>query len=492
MDSSAIKEQINRVLRSQSFANKAQLRRLLEVLSASIDSQTTLTPDLVIKELWPDETRTKRSADVATEMNRLRNALESYYTEEGNTDPITIVLPNRATPAADGTHEKRWIVAKPRTEEAVPAGHAIEDRQPAPQAKGLSNRSGVLRIAAAITALCIVGLVGARMLIVHDQPHSARLDGSTLTIVNAEGKELWRKSFPEGFSADGFYEKGIATRIWIGDLEGDGHASVLFLYLPGVRPESHSSTLICYSDRGKEKWRWTPGRALPELGSSPVTYRTAALGVLKATEKKPRRIVVSSINFPWFPDQIAILDSHGRITSEYWHSGHLRYLALADLDGDGREEIVATGINNGYHQATLLVLDPDHLSGASAEPERPEVQLHGMGVARERLRLLFPRSDLNKALFAYNAAAEPTVEHGSIRLEVQECTLPPDCLVWYELNKDFRVSTAFAGEDFRKAHAEFYRTGKDAHPFSAEEEAEFRKVRCVVGCKTELVPFDTP
>jgi hypothetical protein len=32
----------------------------------NIDSQSLLKPDLVIQELWPAETRTKRAADVAT------------------------------------------------------------------------------------------------------------------------------------------------------------------------------------------------------------------------------------------------------------------------------------------------------------------------------------------------------------------------------------------------------------------------------------------
>jgi hypothetical protein len=35
-------------------------------------------------------------------------------------------------------------------------------------------------------------------------------------------------------------------------------------------------------------------------------------------------------------------------------------MTLADLDGDGKEEIIATGVSNGYdHQATLVVLEPD-------------------------------------------------------------------------------------------------------------------------------------
>jgi hypothetical protein len=164
-------------------------------------------------------------------------------------------------------------------------------------------------------------------------------------------------------------------------------------------------------------------------------------------------------------------------------------MVLADLDGDGRQEIIAAGVANGYdHQATLVVLDPDRVFGASTEV-RPEFQIHGMGVAQERLRLLFPRSDLNRALFQYNEAIEPAVEHGTLRLTVLECITPPGCRIWYEFDKNFRLIAAFAGSDeFRSAHARFYESGKDAHPLSAEEQAAFQKVRCLAGCKTEFVP----
>jgi hypothetical protein len=488
MDRTLISDQIDRILRSQSFASKSQLRKLLEVLSQNMDSQTTLKPDKVIKELWPQETRTKGSTDVATEMNRLRHALESYYTGEGKTDPILIILPNRTVPGPDGMPEKRWITAKPRAEEAARSRLASEDQRPVPQ---VSARKG-LKLAATIAAIGIAGYISMRMLAANDQPKFGRLDGSVLRIMDGEGKELWSKSFPEGFGPDWYYNDTVyGPRIWFADLEEKGHTSVLFTYSPAAtRLESHPSTLICYSDRGKEKWRWTPGRELPELNGSPGTFKTMALAVLKATEKRPPRIVVSNWHDPWWPNQIALLDSNGKTVSEYWHSGGLSSMVLADLDGDGRQEIIATGVANGYdHQATLVVLDPDRVFGASTEV-RPEFQIHDMGVAQERLRLLFPRSDLNRALFQFNDAMSPSVEHGNLRLTVDECTAPTfGCQIWYEFDKNFHLIAAFAGgDDFRSTHNKFYQTGKNVHALSAEEEAAFQRVRCLVGCKSEFVP----
>ncbi|MFZ1135511.1 MAG: hypothetical protein WAN69_11210 [Candidatus Korobacteraceae bacterium] len=482
MDRASVQEQVDRILHSTTFAGKSQLAKLLVVLFDRLDSQSTLKPDCIIRELWPDETKTKRSADVATEINRLRRALETYYDAEGATDPIIISLPNRSTTAAGSVKEKRWIVAEPRNAGQKPS------TLPVPQATSRTR----LKIIAAIAALVVTG-VGAyllyRMFTVVDQPRSARLDGSTLIVTNAKGQDLWRKAFTDGFSTE-YYNQGLAQRIWFGDLNGNGGTDVLFLYQPSGSLLSHSTVLICYSTRGKEKWRWSPGRALPDLEGIPAIFETVAFGVLKAAPGTPARIVVSSHHTPWYPNQIAIVSADGKTVSEYWHSGQFYFMTLADLDGDGRQEIVASGVNNGYHQATLVVLDPDRVFGASTETVRPEIQIHGMVAAQERIRLLFPRSDLNKAVAKYNWGQEPTAQHGMISYPVAECESHPACFIWYEFDSNFHLLWARAGDAFLYAHTEFYRNDKANHPFTKQEESEFQKVRCLVGCKTEFVPVE--
>jgi len=480
MNAIAVRQQIEKILRSRSFSGKSQLRKLLQALHENTDSPGGTTSELVIRELWPTETRTKRPADVATEMNRLRHALKTYYEEEGAADPIVISLPRRAAGTGDANRELPWMVAEPRTN--------AHDRE----AEDLpAMPSKTLTIIGSIAALCVlIGIVAYVFLRVLSVPHPkfGRIDGSVLRIMDADGTELWSKTFPDGFGPDWYYQKGLESRIWFEDLEGKGHTSVLFLYSPAGGQQPHSSVLICYSDRGKEKWRWTPGRELPELAGSPATYKTHAFGVLKATEKRPARIVVLSQHDPWWPSQIALLDPNGKTVSEYWHSGGLGSMVLADLDGDGRQEIIAAGASEYDHQATLIILDPDRVFGASKET-RPGFQIQGMGEAQERLRLLFPRSDLNRALFQFNAAIEPIVEHGALRLTVAECITPLGCKIWYEFDKNFRLIAAFAGGDeFRSAHERFYQSGKDAHALSAGEQAAFQKVRCLVGCKSEYVP----
>jgi hypothetical protein len=222
------------------------------------------------------------------------------------------------------------------------------------------------------------------------------------------------------------------------------------------------------------------------LGSEPPLYHATGLDVLRARPGVPPRIVVASRHYPQYPSQVALIDASGKTVSEYWHSGHLDYLALADVDGGGRQEIVTLGVSNGYNQATMVVLDPDHVSGASVESARPELQIHGMGIAHEKLRVLFPRSDLNLATSRYNVGRELSVGNGIIRDAVEECAEYLRCYEWYEFDTKLNLRNVYEDDRFRDAHEAYYRAA-GRHPFTAKEEQPFWRVRCLAGCPAEVV-----
>jgi len=475
---SAIQEQVDRILRSTALASKPQVRRLLQALSQSVDGKAAVNSARIIQELWPQEIQTKGPLDVAKEVSRLRAALEAYYVGEGKTDPVIIFLPNRSKPGPDGTLEKRWIAAVGR-DDAAPTNPPISRRL-----------TPALKVAAAIISVVLGGYFLSATLRGDRRPALARFEDTTLTVSNAQGKTLWSKNFPDGYW--GRFRQSI-PKPWVGDLDGNGHPTILFAYHTARDPESKSTILICYSDGGEENWRWTSGRNLPELEGSPIGFTISGLAVLRPEHGGLFRIAVSTFHNLYYPNQIALLDSHGKTISEYWHSGHLDHITVADLDGDGRQEIIATGVSNGYHQATLVVLDPDHLAGASAETARPEIQIHGMGVAHERLRLLFPRSDLNRDRSTYNWAQMPLIGHGRITLAVNEDLneglKDSGCDISYEFDTRFHLLGVEAYDDFVGTHNEFYRNGSSRHSFTHREEAEFQKVRCLTGCDGEYVAF---
>ncbi|MGB8261688.1 MAG: hypothetical protein WCE75_15100 [Terracidiphilus sp.] len=376
MNRSAIDEEVRRITGSAAFARKGQMKTLLAILARNIDAQTTLKPDRVIRELWGDEAPARESADLATAMNRLRRTLQTYYETEGSDDPVVLTLPRRSSGVSAPARELVWIKAEPRGEALDPpspepadppaALEAPPPAAPVPPTEPSSVSPRGLRIAVAVVAASLMVISLAIYLAMDRRPYAVTLGERALIVSNAEGQELWRKEFPEGFW-DEYYKAPMAERSWIGDLNGDGRTELLFVYHSGSDPFVHATQLICYSAAGKELWRWTAGRDLPEMQGSPNGFKTKAFAVLPPEGGSATRIVVSSEHSLQYPHQIAIVDRNGRTLSEYWHSGHLDHLALADLDGDGRKEIVASGISNGYNQATLVALDPNH---AGAPPRR--------------------------------------------------------------------------------------------------------------------------
>jgi tetratricopeptide (TPR) repeat protein len=128
MDRNAILVQIDRISASRALETKAQLRNLLRILGDHYETQSTLQPYRVIRELWPEE-KDRTSADLATAMNRLRKALEAYYAEEGTKDEVVIRLPKRVGEEAAEHRAQAWIAterrngadAAPKTDEAASA-----------------------------------------------------------------------------------------------------------------------------------------------------------------------------------------------------------------------------------------------------------------------------------------------------------------------------------------------------------------------------------
>jgi hypothetical protein len=169
------------------------------------------------------------------------------------------------------------------------------------------------------------------------------------------------------------------SRAWMGDLEGDGNIETLFIHY--VKSLDKSSNLICFSEDGREKWRYTPSKAV-ETRKDHFTsvFTIGAVLVSPMGRGRPNSVLVSGFQFPEYPAQISLLSNKGEKQREYWHAGHIgsySKMHVADLDNNGINEIYLGGVNNSYKQGTMVALDPDSFEGASIE-ENPDYQLLGV------------------------------------------------------------------------------------------------------------------
>jgi hypothetical protein len=317
----------------------------------------------------------------------------------------------------------------------------------------------------------------------HGPPSDFRVDGKNLVVFNAKGKELWRHTFPKGLAPGSYGVEVRRLRNWLSDLDGDGQVVLLFT----VEPENWSevgSTLACFGPGGKIRWQFTPGRQVTDASGDHMTppYIIHAVEVLAGKTPADTRIAVSSVHYVNQPDQVAILDVHGRVLGEYWHPGHLNFLAQADLDGDGTNELLAAGVNNGDHQATLVVLNPWEVSGLMTPVEMTDerFRLVDMPPAKERAVVLFPRSCVSKGQ-AYTRVASLVVHKDRIVLVVAEQPAMDGPGFIYELGYSLQTLTVVAANDFvRTAHHKMEALGELDHPLSADNNWQRLKTGVIV------------
>jgi excisionase family DNA binding protein len=308
-------------------------------------------------------------------------------------------------------------------------------------------------------------------------PARFHFEFKSLVVTDERGRELWRKSFEDPFGPGITPESMLRYRqAWFGDLDEDGHVELLFTYDPVSRVKN-GSFLICFSDQGKEKWRFVPGRQVSSPAESfPPPYMVARVAVAPLGKDRAKRVLVTSHHLTWYPCQVVALRSTGAVLGEYWHSGHLDHMDLTDLDGDGSDEVLLAGVSNGYKAATLVVLDPLNLDGASWE-EDGACQLEGFGPGREKARLLFPRSCINRKFESYNGASLMAVQGDSIKIDVNEKRQDADAVVIYRLDKRLRLVHFAVSDRLPALHRELEAAGQLDHVLTEREIAELGKIR---------------
>lgn len=311
-------------------------------------------------------------------------------------------------------------------------------------------------------------------------PEQFHINSSTLAVTDRAGRLLWEKIFDAPFLTARYANDTLLTMrppVWFGDLDSDSRRETVLLYDPVTRLRS-GSFLFCFTDRGEEKWRFAPGKAVRDTQKTydpPFTIQNFM--VADIDEKGTKRIVLTSHHVSDYPNRFVVLDGAGNELSEYWHSGFLEHIDLMDLDDDGRQEILLAGVNNGYGSATLVILDSGSLRGASRQAPGDPRQLQGFDLGYELAVLLFPRSCINQRLENYNLVASLVANDDTIRVEVDEKRGDPDSRVTYLLNQSLEVIDASVSDRFKTIHRDLRLSGKLDHDLTGEEIARLRDVR---------------
>jgi hypothetical protein len=293
-------------------------------------------------------------------------------------------------------------------------------------------------------------------------PSGYRIEGATLVVLGKDGGELWRHTLPEQLNEAAYTAGVIGRKCVFADVDGDGRAETVFSYSPH-RLESERS-LVCFSANGRIMWTFVPGKSVIDNLGREFTppFWPAQFEVLQSRHSAVAQIVVSS-NHSWsFPTQVAVLDGKtGKLVSEYWHRGHLLYMAVADLDGDGEVEVLLGGVNDApeYKQATLVVFDHRQIAGATPN-SAGGTYFQGMPPGTEKKTVFFPKTPLSQRL-EFNRVSFLVVAGGRIRVNVAESTDERDpAFVVYELDYHLQPVSVTLSNGMMERYKEGQRFGK--------------------------------
>jgi hypothetical protein len=431
-----IRTQLQKVLASPRFQRAPRQSRLLHYLveAALRGNRPGLTEAVIAREAF-DRTAgfdPSSNREVATTVGRLRKSLESYHRTDGLQDSVEIQLPL-------GSH----------LPVVCPSGRAAEaaaSPQPIPVRSSADPRPGPA-----------------------GQPIDFRIDVSTLVVLEAQGREVGRKQFDAPLAQEAYRGTDHISRCAFADVDRDGAVEILFVEVPQYWGNT-GMKLWCLSGSGQVRWSFEPGR--PHLTDGQRSYVPpyfiSNVHVLSLPSEHAPRILVSSNHHLHNPNQIALLKPrHGDVASEYWHSGHLLFAAQADLNGDGVEELLLAGVNNGYRQATLVIFDPRCIKGSSSQPR---IRIRGFPAGTERAVILFPRTCLS-ADAPYNRVVDLRItSHRRIMVMVAEhysADSGPGVVI-YELSFDLKLISVEPDSHLRHCHTMREAEGLAGHTLEDE------------------------
>jgi hypothetical protein len=228
-----------------------------------------------------------------------------------------------------------------------------------------------------------------RLFVLDKNPEYTRAKDEFLIALNKNGDELWRRYIGPGFESA---TKPVLSMPRVMDLDADGSKEIIVVAPPG--PFQLRGWVGCFNADGSDRWRFEfhPRVDFGKEAFSGDYELESSLPIRDPESNGKYEIAFSAHHITWWPSVIGLLDAKdGRTLSEYWHPGWIK-LSVKDVDGDGKDEIIALGYNNAFNRNVLAVLDPRKISGCA--PATPEYTPQGMIQAAEKFYILLPDPDL--------------------------------------------------------------------------------------------------
>lgn len=238
-----------------------------------------------------------------------------------------------------------------------------------------------------------------------DNPSFVTLDGQKAYIKNKNGKTLF--NFP--YLADKHdieNPKSTYAFFKIVDINLDGDNEIIYIdeNLNENTKSQKISSIKCVDKDFNTIWSYSFFDTVyseREILLPPYAFRL----IDTATIDGMRVMLFWVNNGPSFSTAISgvELNNGRRIKDTFWGSGHTNSAIKRDINNDGRDDIVANGVDNGFEDAVAWGIELNKLNGY--RPTTREYQIKGFKEADLIFYLRIPKQDVDKYLGVRNPSS---------------------------------------------------------------------------------------
>jgi len=231
-------------------------------------------------------------------------------------------------------------------------------------------------------------------------PYFAEIRSYVLTVYNRESEILWTKPVPGvpdwGTNSQGPRVGEDPNRyLLVADIHGNGTNDIL-LTGDSYDGEYARDTVYCFDAAGGLRWKSGAGDWVsfgPKDANRHSRGGVVDFTCLRRTPGAPPQTFILWSQETFSPGKLAeVRPSDGTVLHSFFNKGGCCVLRHADIDGNGVEELLVGGVNDGFNKAFLAVLDPARIDGYAPVPA--EYAPAGIGESPLLYYLLFPYSPL--------------------------------------------------------------------------------------------------
>ncbi|GMU95104.1 hypothetical protein [Ignavibacterium album] len=308
-----------------------------------------------------------------------------------------------------------------------------------------------------------------------DNPAILKAEGGVLYVKNKNGKVLWTKKVDIG-QKDILNQKSLDLLFRLIDIDDDGNNEVLITneIASDISINKSRWELNCYNKNNQKVWSFYFADSVSsEREILEPYYSISLIDTLNFSNQKSLFLI--STNSASFSSAIYRIDlkTGQRLPGTLWCSGHTYEALIKDLNYDGKKDILAIGVDNGFEQQVVFAYTIDTLT--KVRPSIDEYLINNFPIADFISYIRLTKTDYSK----YINLRIPGIKIGSLtddtsekvyRFIIQTDFDTNKYFIWIKLNYNLKDIDFIVDNQFRILRDSLVAKGKLNSPYTDTKE----------------------